>query len=197
MCNRMRIGAVVIHPPNFLVSIAAMHKENLALCDSWNPAAQPENNFIGKFMRGYAGFLLSCRILILLAENLRRGDVLNVIEPALYRHVAAGHAHIAESEHGGVNGSRPPRREVHICRCADRAKWIKTLGSHVENAGAIQIIPQRVVENLNQGGALGVRTASFKVGNGQSDFLDAKTSAGTNPVLRMDERNKDQQQYKE
>ena len=150
------VGPVVIHHPDFLVPAAAAHEVNLALRNAGNAAAQAEDNLVRELVRDDAGRVGGGRVLILLAQHLRRRDVLDVVEPALHGHVVAGHAQIAERQHGRIRRRRIPGLKLHVCRIARNRQRIEALRNHVEDAGIVQIIPQSVVENLEQVGILGV-----------------------------------------
>ena len=183
MGHGVLVGAVVVHRPDFFVAAAAADKIDLALGDSGNAAAQAEDNFVGKLVRDRAGRVAGRRILILLAQHLRRGHVLHVVEPALHGHAVAGHAQVAERQHGGIRRRRAPAFKLHIGRRAHLTERIKALRNHVEDAGIVQIVPQRVVEGLEQVGVLGVLGGSLEIGNRQADFFDTQSGAGANPVL--------------
>ena len=170
----MLVGAVVIHGPYFLVPAAAAHEINLAFRDPGNSAAQAEDNFIGKLVRGGAGGVAGGGILILLAQHLRRRHVLHIVEPALHRHAVAGHAQIAKSQHGRIGWGRAPALELHIRWRSHLSQGIETLRNHVEDAGIVQIVPQSFVERLQQVGILGILSGGIEIGDGQTHFFHAQ-----------------------
>src|ERR1700733_12789078 len=112
------IGSVVIHCPDFFVPAAAAHEENLALGNPRNAAAKPEDNFVGEFVRDDSGFIAGGRILILLAQYLRRRDVLHVIKPALHGYVVSGNAQVTEREHRRIYRRSVPAIELYFRRIA-------------------------------------------------------------------------------
>jgi hypothetical protein len=61
---------------------------------------------------------------------------------------------------------------------------IKTLGDQIEDSGVVEVVPERVVEGLQQVGVAGVGGRWLEVGCGQAHALDAEAGAGANPVLR-------------
>ena len=72
MGDRVLIGAVVVHGPDFFVPAAAADKIDFAFRDALDAAAQAEDDLVGKLVRDDAGGVAGGRILILLAQHLRR-----------------------------------------------------------------------------------------------------------------------------
>src|SRR5208282_3071995 len=54
----------------------------------------------------------------------------------------------------------------------------------IEDSGVVEVVPERVVEGLQQFGVLGVGGRGFEAGCGEAHALDAEPGAGANPVLR-------------
>src|SRR5690349_16830047 len=96
MSYRLLVRAIVIHRPDFFVPSAAANKKYLALRNSLNAATKTEDDLVGKFVSDDADGVVGSGILILLAQHLRRGDVLYVIQPALHRDVIACDSQIAK-----------------------------------------------------------------------------------------------------
>src|SRR3977135_453777 len=110
----MLVGAVVIHGPDFLVPAAAAHEINLALRNPGNAATQAKDDLVGKLVRRSAGRIVGRRILILLAQDLRRGHILHIVKPALHGYAVARHTQIAKGQHGRIWRRRTPALELHI-----------------------------------------------------------------------------------
>src|SRR4029077_1717991 len=115
------VRAIVIHGPDFLAATPAAHEINLALRYALNAATETKNNLVGKFMGDGAGSIGGSGILVLLAQHLRRSDILRVIEPALHGQGVAGGSQIAESQHSCIRGRSTPRLKLHIGRTANRS----------------------------------------------------------------------------
>jgi len=47
----------------------------------------------------------------------------------------------------------------------------------------VEVVPERVVEGFQQSSVVGVLSAGLEVGCRHSDFIDAQTGAGADPVL--------------
>ena len=103
-----------------------------------------------------AGRVVGGDVGILLAENLGRSGVLNVVKPALDGDFAAGDAEIAEGQHGGVGRRSVPQVERDFGGLAGHLQGIKALGDEFDYAGIIQVVPERVVEGFEQSGVLRV-----------------------------------------
>src|SRR5438552_10630894 len=179
----LMISAVVVHHPDFFVAAAVADKINLALTNAGYTAAQAENDFIGKLVSDETRRLLGAVVGILFSEHLRSASILYVKEPALHSDFAAHYPKVAECQHGGVGRGRIPGRKSDVRRLSRHLQWIETLGDHLDHSGIVQIVPQRVVESLQQGRVLRVAGGRLEVGNGESHLFGAQRGAGANPVL--------------
>ena len=92
----MLILPVVVHRPDLFGAGAGADEVDLGFGDAVDAAAHAENDFVGKFVGDSSNTLAGGGILIMLAQNLRRSDVLHVIQPALDKRVAALNRQIAE-----------------------------------------------------------------------------------------------------
>src|ERR1017187_2103602 len=72
------VGAVVIHCPDFFVAGAVAYKIDFAFGDAGNTAAEAEDDFVGELVRDYADGIAVGGIAVLLAQDLRRGLILQV-----------------------------------------------------------------------------------------------------------------------
>ena len=70
--------------------------------------------------------------------------------------------------------------------CPGTCNGIEALRHQLDDAGNVQVVPQRVVESLEQRGILRIRARRLEIRNGQTYFLDAETGAGLDPVLRQE-----------
>ncbi len=144
------VRAVVIHHPDFLVPAAVADEINLALANAGNASTQAHDDFVGQFVCDQPGCILGGRVRVLLAQHLRGGCVLHVVEPALHRQFVGGCREIAECQHGRVGRRRVPGREVHVRGLARDLQRIKALRDEFDYAGVVEIVPQRVVEGLSR-----------------------------------------------
>src|ERR1700679_1662814 len=112
------IGAIVIHGPDFFVAAAITDKKYLAFGDALNPAAETVDDFVGKLVGDEASGVIGGNVGILFAENLGRGSVFDVVEPALNGDFSGGDGKIAEGQHGGVGRRRIPDSEGDFRRLA-------------------------------------------------------------------------------
>src|SRR5579863_2405966 len=165
------IGSVVVHRPDLLVAAAAAHKVNLAFGNAGYAAAEPEDNLVGKFVRDNTGFITGGRILILFSEHLWRRDVLHVVKPSLHGYIIASDAQVAERQHRCVYRSSIPDIELYLSRVAGNCQRIETLRGHVENAGIVQVIPQRSIENFEEVSVLRIRSGRLEVRNSEANLL--------------------------
>ena len=90
MRDLVLVRAVVVHGPDFFVAGAVADEINLRLGDALNAAAQTENNLVGELVRHHARRGVARAIGILLAQDLRRLNILHVVQPALNSQLAAG-----------------------------------------------------------------------------------------------------------
>ena len=177
------IRAVVVHPPDFLVAGAIADKINFALGDAGNAATQAEDDLVGELVGDDAGSIVAGNVGVLLAENLRRRRVLHVVEPALNNEFAGGDAKIAEGQHGGVRRRGVPDSEGDLGWLAGHLQGVEALGDEFDDAGIVQIVPESIVESLEQRVVLGIAVGRFEVRNGKADFFDAESGTGANPIL--------------
>src|SRR5260370_28095740 len=112
MRDRLLVGAIVVHRPDFFVAGALADEVDLGFGDSGYTSAEAEDDFVGKFVRDHAHCVARRIIGVLLAEYLWRPLILDVVEPSLHRDLAGCRAQVAESEHGGVGWRGTPFREV-------------------------------------------------------------------------------------
>ena len=75
----MLVAAIVIHLPDFFVAGAAAHENDLGFGDAVDAAAQPEDDFVRKFMGDNPGGLRRRRIRVLLPKHLRRIRILHIV----------------------------------------------------------------------------------------------------------------------
>src|SRR5579863_10425322 len=177
------IGSVVVHRPDLLVAAAAAHKVNLAFGNAGYAAAEPEDNLVGKFVRDNTGFITGGRILILFSEHLWRRDVLHVVKPSLHGYIIARNAQVAEREHRSIDRSSIPDIELYLSRIAGNRQRIEALRRHVEDAGIVQIVPQRGIKNFEQVSILRIRSGRLEVRDSQANLLHSQAGAGFDPIL--------------
>ncbi len=60
----------------------------------------------------------------------------------------------------------------------------KALRNHVEDAGIVEVVPQRVVEVLQQVGVFRILVEALKSGTASADFFYSQSGAGLDPILR-------------
>ena len=184
MRDLLLVGAVVIHHPDFFVAAALADEVDLGFGDAGYASAEAEDDFVGKPVGDHAHGVAGCVVGVLLAEHLRRLLILDVVKPSLHRDFAGGRAQVAEGEHGGIGRRRIPRREVDFGWLPGYLQRIETLRNKIEDSGVVEIVPEHVVESLQQFGVLGVAGRGLEVGGGQAHSLDAEPGAGADPVLR-------------
>ena len=68
-------------------------------------------------------------------------------------------------------------------RIARHLQGIEALRDQLDDTGVVEIVPERIVERLQQSSVLGVVVSGFEVGNGESHFFNSETGAGANPIL--------------
>ena len=120
---------------------------------------------------------------VLLAQHLRRGRVLDVIQPALHRDLARGRAQVAERQHGGIGRRNVPQPESHLGGFARNLQRIEALGNQFDHAGVVQVVPERVVEGLEQRGVLRVAGGRLEIGNRKPDLLHPEARCPSYPIL--------------
>ena len=85
-------------------------------------------------------------------------------------------------------------------RIARHLQGIETFRDQFDDAGVVEVVPEGVVESLQQRGVLGVAAGGLEIGNGEANFLYAQAGAGANPILSEDravvirQRSKQEQQ---
>ena len=168
-----------------LCPVRLLTKEDLALGDAGDAAAQAEDDFVRKLVGDHADRIGGCVVVVLLAQNLRVDvGALDVVQPTLHLHLVGGHAQVAEGEHRGVWRRREFQSvALDFGRLSGNLHRVEALRNHIEDAGIVEIVPERVVESLEQVGVLGIWRRRFEVGRGETDLFDAKTGAGADPVL--------------
>src|SRR6202042_438122 len=77
------VGAVIIHGPDFFVARAIADEINFAFRDAGDAATETKDDFVGELVSDKAGGIFGGDVAVLLADDQRRGRVLDVIEPAL------------------------------------------------------------------------------------------------------------------
>ena len=127
MRDLMLVCAVVVHGPYFFVSGAITYEVDLGFGDAGNTAAEPKDDFVGEFVSDDAGGVSRGSVSVLLAQHLRRGDVLDVVEPALNSHAIAADAEIAKSQHGCIWRLGVPGFKFHFCRISRDRERIEAL----------------------------------------------------------------------
>src|SRR5207302_11347926 len=177
------VSAVIIHRPDLSMPTVVADVINPGFSYSLTPATQAEDNFIGKPVGDYAHCLSAGSVLVLLAKNRRRSAVLDVIEPALRSDVVARDTQIAEYEHGSVWRGSVPGIELDVGRLTRLLQRIKTLRHQVEDPGVIQVIPERVIECLEEVGILGIVGGSFEIRHRQADLLHGQAGSRADPIL--------------
>src|SRR5262249_165177 len=116
MGHLVLVRAVVVHLPDFFVTAAVTDKIDLALRNSGNSTAQSKADLLGKLVGSLARCVCRGGIGVLLAKNLRRADVLHVIEPAMNNHAVAGRSQVAKSQHGSIRRRPTPRLKSNFRR---------------------------------------------------------------------------------
>ena len=92
MSDLVLVRAVVIHGPDFFVAGAIADEIDLRFRDALNASAQAVNDLVGELVGHHARRGVGGSVGILLTQDLRRLDVLHVIQPALSRQLSCGHA---------------------------------------------------------------------------------------------------------
>src|SRR4029077_6065839 len=110
-------------------------------------------------------------------------EILYIVEPDLHGQAVAGRFEITEGQHGRTRRRGTPGFELHVRRATDRAEGIEALRNHVEDSRVVQVVPQRVVEDLKEISFFWVCRGSFEIRDRQADLLHAQTGAGADPVL--------------
>ncbi len=156
----------------------------MAFGNAGDAPAQAKDDFVGKLVGGGAGGVGSGGIGVLLAENLRRRDVFHVIEPALHRQLCRHAPRLPKASMAAFGGGVFHASNFTSAGLPGSVERIKALRDQIEDAGVVEIVPQSVVESLQQVGILGVLGGRLEVRDGEADFFDAQAGAGANPVLR-------------
>ena len=84
MGDRVLVGAVIIHRPDFLMAAAGADEIELGFGDAVDSAAEPEDDLVGEAMGDQAGVVVRGGLAILLGQHLRGLRILHVVEPALH-----------------------------------------------------------------------------------------------------------------
>src|SRR5437870_13670217 len=128
------------------------------------------------------------RIGVLFAQYLRRSRVLYVVQPALHGYAVSADPKVAEGQHGSVCRGGAPDLELDFRGLAGYFKGIETFGDQVEDAGVIQIVPQGIVESVEQVDIFWIWRGGLEVGTSNSAFLDPKPVPVPIQVLRAKPR---------
>jgi len=128
-------------------------------------ATEPDDDFVRKFVGHHPGCSVSGSVRVLLSENLRGLDILDVVQPSLDSQPAVGYSQISERQHGCIGRRRAPGHEVHFRRLSWKLQWIEALRHQLHNARHVEVIPQCVVEGLQQRCILGIGCRRLKIGN--------------------------------
>ena len=154
MRDLMLVRAIIIHRPDLLVSAPVADEINLRLGNAGNACAQPKDDFVGELVGHQSRRSIAGRIGILLAQNLWGLRIFHIIEPALDGQLPRRDSQASESQHGCVGRRRVPREVVHLRRLTGNLQRIKALRNQFDDPGDVEIVPQRVVESLEQSGIL-------------------------------------------
>ena len=101
------------------------YKIDLGFGYARNSSAEPKDNLIRKLVGDDASCIVGGNIAVLLANHQRRSSVFDVVQPALHRELARGHAEVAESQHGGIRRRRIPQSKSHFRRLSGNLQWVK------------------------------------------------------------------------
>src|SRR5437667_5354231 len=169
----MLIRAVVVHRPNFLVAATGAHIINLRFRDTIDSSAQPEDDFVREFVRYDTGSLGGCCVGVLLAQHLRRSSVLHIVEPALNHDVVSRRRQISKYQHGCIRRRRTPGIKLYVSGRTGLPQSIKALRNHLKDARVVEVIPQSVIERLEQLCVSRVLAGSLELGYSDPDLLYA------------------------
>src|SRR5271169_2967519 len=183
MRDLLLVGAIVIHLPDFLGSTAVADEVELGLRNTLKASAKTENNLIGEAVRDEAGIVFAGFFTVLLAQDLRGLRVLDVKQPALHRQRAALHRNVAEGQHVGVGRRGVPVGQFDVLRSTGNGHRVEALRNRVEDAGRLEIVPQRDTKGRRQLLGFGIAGRCLEVGHGEANFLDAEAGASTDPIL--------------
>ena len=114
----LRVGAVIVHLPDFFRAAAIADVVNLGFRNAGDAAAQAEDDFVGKAVRDDTRIGVVRFFAILLAQHLWRLRVLGVVQPALDVERTALNSDVAKRQHVGVGRRTAPVRKVHVLRSA-------------------------------------------------------------------------------
>ena len=89
----------------------------------------------------------------------------------------------AKGHHGGIGRSGRPLADHHLLRRAWRGLRRNALRNHIEDAGIVQVVVERGVEDGLERGCLGIAADGLEVSRGQPDCRIAQVGSGVNPVL--------------
>ena len=173
MGDGVLIRSVIIHGPDFFVTAAVAHKVNRAFRDTLDASTQSEDDLIGKLVGNQTRRIRGRRICVLLTEYLGRGDVLHVIEPALYHYGIVADSKVAEGQHGSVRRRRAPHLELDLGGLTWHLQRVKALGDQIEDAGIIEIVPQSVVKRFKKVSVFRILIGGLEVGNSQTNLFHA------------------------
>src|SRR5215469_1196396 len=113
---------------------------NLGFGNALNAATETINDFVGEFMGNQAGAIVGCTVLVLLAQDLRLGEVFQIIQPALHGETVSVYAQVAKGKHRGIDRCRTPGTEVDFGGLAGILQRIKTLGGDIEDASIVEVV---------------------------------------------------------
>src|SRR5579884_4396698 len=125
MCDLVLSISVVVHHPDLFCAGTIADEYDLAFSHAGNSAAKAKDDLVGETMCNQARVVGRRIFAILLAQNLRRDRVLNVVQPAVHRDLSAADSEIAECQHGGVGGGITPGVNLHILRTARSIEGIE------------------------------------------------------------------------
>src|ERR1035438_6644013 len=148
MSYLLLVSTVVIHRPNFFVAAALTDEIDFCFSDSLDASAEPEDDLVGKAVGDDSYCVGRGVVVILLAEHLRRGLILYVVEPSLHRNFATGRAQIAEGQHGGVRRRGIPRGKVNFGRLTRFLQRIKTFRDEIKDSGVVEVVPKNFVKSF-------------------------------------------------
>ena len=166
ICPRCVIGMlalpVVVHRPDFFAAGARRDEVNLRLGDAVEAAAKTQDDLVREAVGNLAGIFLLSHFVVLLAQNLRGLRVLGVEEPAL----DDDRCHCVTASEPKAPSRRstapPTTAQTDLLRRSRRTRRRHALRDHVEDAGVVQIVIERCVEGVLEGGVCGSVEAALK-----------------------------------
>src|SRR5882762_7987521 len=175
--ERMLIGAVVVHYPEFFCASARADEGDLRGGDAGKAAGEAADDFVGELVGEFANLRVGGRAAVDLADDGLIGGAADVVEPGGDDDFGGGFGEITEGDEVGVDLRGGPIGIVQLGGLGGNLGGVEAGADEIHDAAELQVVPDDLGEELRMwlGGIL-VRS---EIGYCQARFVYAEAGAGT------------------